>query len=59
MNSPQITQIDTDSILLIIRLINLCESVLSVVSLIHSFSEMNKFRQQVYVICLEVTLLIR
>ena len=23
------------------------------------FSEMNKFRQQVYVICLEVTLLIR
>jgi len=27
MNSPQITQIDTDSILLIIRLIILCQSV--------------------------------
>jgi len=27
MNSPQITQIDTDSIFMIIRLINLCESV--------------------------------
>ena len=27
--------------------------------LIHYYTEMNKFRQQVYVICLEVTLLIR
>ena len=25
----------------------------------HYYTEMNKFRQQVYVICLEVTLLIR
>ena len=41
------------------KLIKLRETLCYSVVKIHYYTEMNKFRQQVYVICLEVKLLIR
>ena len=55
----RVTQSFTELYSFDFKLIKLRETLCYSVVKIHYYTEMNKFRQQVYVICLEVKLLIR